>query len=178
VEVRAGYAVSSTTSLAKQASDKLLSKADPVITDDFTNSWQLKFNSAVGIRWAPLYGKLSLFAEVPIHFQAYLSAGGGIGTVHRQSVVLCTAPGAGGSCASWFEENRTTWLATAAIGMRFFTHKSGAIRFEIRDYAFRDSYLVQIDRARGLAGVPTGVRAKNPGLNSIVFAELGYAFLF
>ncbi len=34
-------------------------------------------NGSIGARWQPIYGKINLIAELPVHFQLYLWAGGG-----------------------------------------------------------------------------------------------------
>ncbi len=46
-------------------------------------------DAVVGLRWQPIYGKVGVFAEIPIHFQAYIFAGAGAGLFNRTSVVLC-----------------------------------------------------------------------------------------
>jgi outer membrane beta-barrel protein len=183
-EIRGGYAYSSQTGLARQVGEELL-KRDPVDevtkTHDFSNLWEMKANGVVGVRWAPVYGKISLMAEVPVHFQTYLSAGIGAGTFHRQSLVMCfrVLSRAGGQCGSFYQEDKVAPMASAAIGFRFFTHPGGAIKLEVRDWTFPDSYRMNINRLDAeTTGTPNGEAASSPGLTNLVVFDLGYSFLF
>jgi outer membrane beta-barrel protein len=183
IELRAGYSLSGHTATADQIGRNFL-ELDPAqrlrTTDDLSGLWELKGNGLLGVRWAPIYGKLSLFSEVPLHFQAYLWAGGGAGQLHRESVVYCrqvTSRDAG-ACSDWLKENAIRALGSAAVGFRFFTSHSGLIKFELRDYIFRDSFLTSIDRMVAERGEPTGTPASSPGFTNLFTFELGYAFIF
>jgi hypothetical protein len=121
---------------------------------------------------------------VPVHFQAYLSLGAGVGSFHRQSAVYCLSPqldaqGAPtGSCGKWLEVNRVAPLASAAAGMRFFTGPHGAVELELRDYGFIDQYRVGIDRTLAEKGDPHQGREVHSGLSQIWTLNLGYGILF
>jgi outer membrane beta-barrel protein len=200
LELRGGYAISRHTGLARQVAEHLLQRPpnrEVAVTDDLTNLWEMKGNGALGVRWAPIYGKISLMAELPVHFQTYLWAGGGAGNFFRESVVYCQRVGdrASGICgnvttdangdrilepgtSAYLQESKVTWLATAALGFRFFTHPKGALRTEVRSYHFPDSYLVDINRATAEAGGTTGEPARDPGITNLVLFDLGYSFIF
>ena len=184
LELRGGYALSRHTGLARQVSEHLLQRnpANEVqITSDLKNLWEMKANGLVGARWAPLYGKISLLAELPVHFQAYLWAGGGAGMFHRESIVYCQgqADRAQGICnGGWLEDDKVSWIASGAAGFRFFTHPGGGLRVEVRNYVWPDSFLEDINRRQAEAGQQTGVDASNPGLSQIVLLDLGYTFIF
>jgi outer membrane beta-barrel protein len=181
-EIRGGYAYSSQTGLAEQAAVEFLKRDPPIIlTDDFSNLWQMKASAVAGVRWAPVYGKISLMAEVPVHFQTYLWAGIGAGTFHRQSLVMCfqVLSRAEGRCASYFQEDKVALIASGAIGFRFFTHQGGGIKLEVRSWTFPDSYredINPVDAAQ--TGTPNGREASSPGLTNLVVFDLGYSFLF
>lgn len=183
-EVRGGYAYSRHTNLADQVGSHLLNrdpKKEVKETDDMSGLWELKANGLAGVRWAPLYGKISLLAELPVHFQAYLWAGAGAGTFDRESIVYCQSveSRADGVCANWLtERNKVKWLGSVAAGMRFFTHQGGGIVVQLRDYVFPDSFLRKIDRTVAEANGPTGTPAANPGLTNLVLVDLGYSFIF
>ena len=147
---------------------------DSPLSDDWVAS------ALVGVRWAPLYGKISLLAELPVHFQAYLWGGGGVANFNRQSIVYCQGGvnRADGTCGNWLTDAKVSWLASAAFGMRFFTHQGGGIVVEVRDYVFPDSYLINIDRSVAEAGGKTGDPSPNPGLTNLVLVDLGYSFIF
>lgn len=179
VEFRGGYAISRHTGLARQVSEQLLQRnpANEVkITDDLANLWEMNANGILGVRWQPIYGKLGLLAELPVHFQWYIWAGAGAGTFKRESVVYCTAQAKRGSgvCGEvyrsggrdpvdrndqlvdengngkqdfyWLTERKAGAIGSAAMGLRFFAYQKGGITLEVRNYLYPDSYRVQIDR--------------------------------
>lgn len=179
LELRAGYALSGHTGLADQVAQHFLQKETIRLVDDLSSLWEMKGSAILGIRWAPIYGKISLLAELPIHFQAYVWAGGGVGSFHRQSVVYCQqVTGVSGDlrCGSWLTQNRVRPVGSAAIGFRFFTGQRGAMTLEVRNYLFADSYLTGIETTVAESGGQTGVPAKSPGLINLVLFNLGYAF--
>ncbi|MBX5482489.1 MAG: outer membrane beta-barrel domain-containing protein [Myxococcaceae bacterium] len=191
-ELQGGYAYSRHTNLANDVAAHLLERnpapatgsPEVKITSDMKNLWQMQGNGVIGVRWAPLYGKLSLMAELPVHFQAYLWGGGGAGNFFRESIVYCQGGvtnrnGDNPECGNGFRTDRAVkWIGSVAFGMRFFTHRAGAIKLEIRDYTWPDSFLVDIDRAVAEQNGQTGTDSPNPGLTNLVLFNLGYSFLF
>lgn len=182
-ELRASYALSGHTATADQVGQNFL-QLDPArrlrITDDLSGLWEMKGSALLGIRWAPVYGKLSLFSELPVHFQGYLWAGGGAARLHRESVVYCRQVSSRdtGACADWLKEDATRPMASAAAGFRFFTSQSGSVKLELRDHIFRDSFLTSVDRVLAERGEPTGAPASSPGIINLFMFELGYTFIF
>jgi outer membrane beta-barrel protein len=182
LELRAGYSFSGHSATADEIGRNFL-ELDPAhrlrSTDDLSALWEMKANGLVGVRWTPLYGKLSIFSEWPLHFQAYLWAGGGAAQLHRQSIVYCrqVASREAGACADWLTENATRATGSAALGLRFFTSQRGSLRFELRDYIFRDSFLTSIDRVLAESGQTTGRPASSPGIVHLPSLELGYTFI-
>jgi len=183
LELRGGYAIARHTGLANQVAQDFL-RLDPNrrmrITDDLSALWEMRANGAFGVRWAPIYGKISLLSELPIHFQAYLWAGGGLGQFRRESIVYCrqVLDRDAGTCADWLTQDKVKPLASFALGMRLFTGQHGSIKLELRNYLFPDSYLAFIDRLAAESGQATGTAASSPGLIHLVTFELGYAFIF
>lgn len=181
-ELRGGWAYSRQTGLARQIGEEVLDR-DPAVqssVSDLSGLWEMKANGLAGVRWAPLYGKISLLAELPVHFQAYLWAGGGAGMFERESVVYCQA-GANQTertCDQWRQADKIAWIGSGALGFRFFTHQGGGLRLEVRNYLFPDSYLVNINRAEAQQGRETGEEAPNPGLTNLVLFDIGYTFIF
>jgi outer membrane beta-barrel protein len=182
VEGRGTVAYSRQTGLARQVARQFLQR-DPALgiglADDLSDLWEMRGNLVAGVRWSPIYGKLSLLAELPLHFQAYLAAGGGLGSFHRTSLVYCRAliSRDEGTCGEWLSQDRLSPLGTAAVGIRFFLHPGGSLRVEARDYAFQDAYLVNIDRLQAEAGGQTGEPGP-AGLTHLVLFDVGYAFMF
>lgn len=194
VEARAGYALSRHTGLARSISESFLDRQDKKITDELEDLWQMNLHGVAGVRWAPIYGKLSLLADVPAHFQAYLWAGGGLGSFKRQSIIQCShvVDRQQGVCDNrtdlgdrssatesyWETETRVAPVVSGALGFRFFIKDKHGVRFELRDWVFQDAYRVGLSREDWEAGRQSGTPAKNPGLTHLVQFDLGYTFSF
>ena len=182
LEVRAGGAYTRQTGLAGRIARQFLER-DPALgvdrADDLSDAWEMRGHLAGGLRWTPIYGKLSLLAEAPLHFQAYLSAGGGAGRFHHQSLVYCLQllSRDEGTCGDWLREDKSAGLLTFAVGIRFFASQRGSFRLEVRDYSFPDSYLVDIDRLVAEAGGVTGQPGR-AGFTHLVLFDAGYALAF
>jgi outer membrane beta-barrel protein len=183
-EARATYAFSHHTGLADQVGTELVQRdpteGDLSRVDDLADLWELRGALIAGVRWAPIYGKLALFSETPLHFQAYLFAGAGAGLLHRESVVYCqqVLSREQGTCGDYLQEDRGAPMVSAALGMRFFASRSGSVVFEVRGYAFKDRFRVNVDRTVAESGGATGNLAGSPGYTNIVTLDLGYAFSF
>jgi outer membrane beta-barrel protein len=184
-EVRGGYALSRHSGLATRIAQTFLAR-DPNAgaqqqVDDLSGLWQMGLNATAGVRWAPIYGKLSLMAELPVHFQAYVSAGAGMASLHRQSLVYCLSAyrdGTAATCSDWLTEDRASWLGTAAAGLRFFTRGYGGISAEVRDYLFPDQYRIDINRIAAEQGSPSQGTLVQRGLAQLVMVGVGYTFFF
>jgi outer membrane beta-barrel protein len=184
VEARAGYAISRHTGLANQVRDEYLANlpADPLPATDLSDLWQMTFNSLVGVRFQPIYGKLGLMAELPVHFQLYGWLGAGFGMFHRDSLVICVQKTGNHSCASYLSENKPGPLLSAALGFRFFVNEKHSIKIEARDFSFLDSYYQNINlnqaSAACLQAKTCGQPSPNAGITNLVQLDLGYSFLF
>jgi outer membrane beta-barrel protein len=194
LEGRAGYAASRHTGLARSISESFLDRQDKQVTDELEDLWEMNLHGVVGARWAPIYGKLSLVSDLPAHFQAYLWAGGGLGSFQRRSIIQCTqvvdremgicddrsAPDDRGSASQdfWKTESRVAPVVSAAVGFRFFVLDKHGVRLELRDWVFRDNYRVNLRRDDWEAGRETGEPAPSPGLTHLVQFDLGYTFSF
>ena len=184
-EARGGYALSRHSGLATRIAQSFLER-DPNAgaqqqVDDLSGLWQMGLNATAGVRWTPIYGKLSLMAELPVHFQAYAFAGAGMASLHRESLVYCMSAqrdGTAATCGDWLTEDRASWLATAAAGMRFFTRQDGGISVEVRDYLFSDQYRVGINRIAAEQGSPDQGTLVHRGLTQLVMIHLGYTHFF
>ncbi len=196
VEVRVAYAYSHHTGLAdKMALDFA---ANPGLyatkTADLNDLWQMGFNAIAGVRWQPLYGKISLMAELPVHFQAYLWAGGGVALLHRESLLICnqpfkkcqnysdsTQPDYKSGPSPFFEEDKVGPLVSLALGFRIFVSGRHALKLEFRDYSWLDSRYENVNRAAAQnPSNPTGNGnlVASPGITNLVQIDVGYAFIF
>jgi outer membrane beta-barrel protein len=168
VELRAGYAISRQTSLADQVKEAFLTQMNLP-----------RINGIVGIRFQPIYGKINLLAELPVHFQLYLWAGGGAGLFNRESLLICLQR-TGSGCGQYFTETKVSPIVSLALGFRFFITEKHAVRLEARTWSFLDSYWVNVDRANVSAANPTagGMQSPNAGISTISQIDLGYSFVF
>jgi outer membrane beta-barrel protein len=209
VELGGGYALSSHTRVADDASkgvvlDNPIPNGIPQKVDDFEDLWRMTWSATGALRWTPIYGKLNIAAELPVHFQAYLLAGAGVGGMQRDSLVYCIGrvPDGRRSAASCLADpgpedtvNLTPLRDTAlkplilgGAGMRFFLNRDFGLRIEVRDVAFPDSYRIGIDRVAaegdvaasqgGGKAAKTGEPASSPGFTHLVFVQVGATFSF
>jgi len=186
VELFGGYALSGHTDIADQVNSEVASK--PINTfqtvDDFAGLWEMKWNVAAGARWAPIYGKLNLFADLPVHFQAYIAGGPGVAGLERKSVTYCTAAptqDADGNtiCDQPLDETRVAPMGQVGGGLRFWLGPKVILRLEARDYFFPDKYQINIDRQVAQSGVTdAGQEVGSPGFENIVFLSAGLSFVF
>lgn len=170
VELRAGYAISRQTSLADQIQTDFFTNTTISKASDAADLWELTGHGVVGARFQPVYGKLNLMSEVPVHFQIYLWAGGGAAYMKRESMVLCATRN-GRECSEFQTEGKVSPLVSLALGFRFFIAQQHSIKFEFRDWSWLDSYRTGMDRS-GQGGMEV------TGVTNLVQIDLGYAFIF
>jgi outer membrane beta-barrel protein len=201
-ELRGGYAINGLSSVATQVQDRLY-ELDPLnpdnvgaqTKDDFEDLWRLQWSAFLLPRWMPIYGKLNLATELPIHFQAYLTAGPGYGGFKRESLVYCQngvnsdaarpAPKSSGGtgCRQYLTENQTGPAIAAGGGMRFFFNNWAQLKLEVMDISYPDQYRENISRVSGEAEQPGSAptnAAKNTGhgLTNLLFLNVGTTFSF
>jgi outer membrane beta-barrel protein len=182
VELRGGYALSRHTGLADQIQDHFASNTAITKANDLADLWEMTANGALGARWAPIYGKISLMSELPIHFQAYLWLGGGGGLFQRTSVVICSQGSVSGTavtnCNAFLTEQKAGPFLSAAAGARFFLTPRHSIKLEVRDYSWPDSYLENVDRVKAAQGQQSGESSRNAGVTNLAIFDVGYSLVF
>jgi len=201
LELRPGFAISSITDVGEQARDKIQG-IDPFgagervkETDDFQDMWRMEWQALLMPRWTPIYGKLNLVTEVPIHFQAYLTAGGGAVGLKHESLVYCqngvTPPegdGAanrpaqcGGDGSGYLQDSKATWAAAAGGGLRFFLSDLVLLRLELFDMVYPDEYRVGFRRSEAEQEAP-GSEPKagsvETGLTNVLMFNVGASVVF
>lgn len=195
LEARGGYALSSLTSVGDQARTGVMGTNPflPTTTgsfDEFKDLWRLQWQALLMPRWTPIYGKLNLVTELPIHFQAYLTLGGGAVGLNQESVVYCqngvtgtdASPSRSSSCGAYLEETRTTWAISGGGGMRFFIDDWVALRLELFDIAYPDEYRKGIDRKAAEREQPGSTPGQGTvtgaGLTNVLFFNVGASIVF
>lgn len=194
LEARGGYAISSMSQLARQVQSDYFLNTTMMMTrtaSEASDTWRLTGHGVLGIRFQPLYGKINLMSEVPVHFQAYLFVGGGVTGLVRDSMVQCPDRQA---CYDYLSndregvnpfvtESKVSPLVSLALGFRFFVFDHHSVKFEVRDWSYLDSYRTGFTRTgctngRGCATADDGVESPNAGITNLVQFDLGYSFLF
>jgi outer membrane beta-barrel protein len=194
IELRGGYAFTRHTGLADQISADFFQSvvaggaAASAPVTDMSDLWEMTGNADIGMRWQPIYGKISLFSEAALHFQFYVWLGGGAAIFSRRSIIICNER-AGGECSNWYTETKPGPVVELALGMRFFLPLkpwvpwSGAIalRVEARTYSWLDSYLQGVNRVAALNGAtPDGNGTPSPaaGITTLSQIDFGPTFIF
>ncbi len=190
VELRGGYAISVHTSLANQIQNDFAINSSISTANDLADLWEMTANAVIGARFQPIYGKVNLIAELPIHFQFYVWVGGGMGIFRQESVALC-AEKSGSTCNSFLTEVKPGPLVSIALGFRFFFATSAPVpgeksqgqhsfKLEARDWSYLDSYYVGVDRASATSANPTagGQLSPNAGITNLVQFDIGYSYIF
>lgn len=110
VELRGGFVFAS---LEQDAIRFVRQETDSLIEDPP----EFKYHADLDALWAPFYGKISLFGEGILHFDTYLTAGGGVfGTDAGLNPAI-----------------------NVGIGQRYFITDWIVARVELRDYIFMDN---------------------------------------
>lgn len=169
VEGLFNHAALSNLTLNVRADLRARSAAQP--KDEFANDNQMKAGGFGVVRFAPIYGKFDLASELKVHFQAFLVGGGGVISVHRESVNLCADPGTG-ACGNFQKSDATHGAGVIGGGFRFYFNQRFSLRTELRGYFFSSSYKAQNNLTQPDSGTPTsylaGIATFNAGM-SVLF---------
>ncbi len=170
---------------------------------DVPNLWTLNgLNLQAGLRWEPVYGKLSLLTAFPVHFKWFLALDGGVAQFSRNSLNFCTnynaalngmtgdcainetgnqvynpQTGSGSSTYSTLQESQWSWVASAATGFRFVFLRQGTINLGLREYVWGDSYRVNFTASQ-FSKTPASSIQTSGGLTASLFADLGLGWTF
>lgn len=139
--------------------------------DEFANDNQLRAGAFGVARLAPIYGKFNLASELGVHFQAFVLAGAGAASVHRESVNLCADPGTA-ACQSFQQGDAVKGVGELGLGVRFYLGQRVSLRTEVRGYFFPSSYKSDNDLTNPASGTPTSYLA------GILFFDAGLSLLF
>lgn len=107
------------------------------------------------VAWSPVYGKLNILAEVPVHFD--LSILGGADWVSYDEVLSAAVAATGKSPGG-----ASSIGGHLGLGMRLFLSRLMALRLEVKDYVYKAD-IGNLDKSQ---------------LQSQLFVELGLSFFF
>ncbi len=175
IEALVGGGYGSTTNLTSQIR-QTPSKSTGTITD-LADGGALVATGQVGIRFTPIYGKLNLSSELPVHFNFYFNAGGGAALVDFNSILACAQnPSSGTLCSANVYRSEMLVRPSFSVGggMRFWIDNLLSIRLEVRDIVFPDRFLEGIDPKQP---ANTGTESASAGLTQIPLVFIGMGFL-
>jgi outer membrane beta-barrel protein len=145
----------------------------PNTGDEIEGADQMRGAALVMARIAPIYGKVNLAAELPVHFQAFLLAGAGAASFKHESVNLCASPGSG-PCAAGDYQTTTSVKPMGEVGggFRIYLGQRWSLRTEVRAFL----YPATVVRGADLTQPGTGTTARYLGL--VTTLGLGASALF
>lgn len=150
-------------------------------TTDLSNAGALLGYGQVGARLTPLYGKVNLASELPVHFDLYLNLGVGAAFVQYNSILGCneTPSGSPASCPNndFHKETLPTFAFNAGVGLRLFITQMISIRVEIRDLLFPDHYYRNLNLSMPVGTYTSSNLYPYPGITSVPLAFVGVGFL-
>lgn len=85
---------------------------------------QLQYYLTANVQWSPLYGKLSLFTDAIVHFDAYLVGGFGMAQT----------------------ETGPKFASNIGIGLRYFATSWLVIKIEVRDLMYTEKLKLDVQR--------------------------------
>ena len=166
------------TGLSGQIRQALPTRSNPTsgqpnTGDEISGADQMRTGALVMARVAPIYGKLSLAAELPLHFQAFLIAGAGAASFRHESVNLCATPG-DAPCAQGQYQTSTSVKPVGEVGggLRFYLGQRWSLRTEVRAFLYPATVL----RGADLTQPGTGTTARYLGV--VTTLGLGASALF
>jgi outer membrane beta-barrel protein len=166
------------SALSGQIRDRLPPRANPATGqansgDEIAGGDQLRAGALATVRFAPIYGKLNLAAELPVHFQAFLLGGAGAAGFKHESLNLCASPGQS-ACAAGDYQTSTSVKPVGEIGggLRFYLGQRWSLRTEVRALL----YPAIVVRGADLTQPGTGTSGRYLGV--ITTLGLGASALF
>jgi outer membrane beta-barrel protein len=145
--------------LADQIRTRLPPRQDPAtgapnVASELTNATQLRAGALAMARVAPIYGKLNLAGELPVHFQAFLTFGAGAASLRHESVNLCAVAGSAPCQAGQFQTSDAVKpLLDFGGGMRFWIGQHASVEAQVRAHAYPDSYKERNDLTNPASGI-------------------------
>ncbi len=147
---------------------------------DLADAGALIATGQVGLRFTPIYGKMSLSSELPVHFNFYVAAGVGAAYVQFNDILTCQSnldgnnhcPG-GSSPSGYRSQNLTKVGFNVGGGLRLYITQLLSLRVEVRDVLFPDQYLADVNFK---SPVGTGT-VTSSGVSQTPLVLLGIGFL-
>lgn len=138
-----------TTSLTGAIRDTAATRGPPVaLSDDLADAAALLATGHLGIRFTPIYGKMNLASELPVHFNFYFNLGGGMSLVQTNGVLACSVDlGSSKRCPN--DQFRSEMMPRPGFsvggGLRFWAGDLLSLRIEVRDIIFQDYFYEKVN---------------------------------
>ena len=157
--------------------------------DDLADGGALMATGQLGLRFTPVYGKMNLSSELPVHFNFYFNAGGGASLVNFNGILSCQKDPVGGKtlCPEALHPSDIAIRPSFNVGggLRFWMSDLLSIRFEVRDIVFPDQFATvayKIVPPNTMTSTPgetltTKTDSTNAGLTQIPLVFIGVGFL-
>jgi outer membrane beta-barrel protein len=136
------------TSLTRNIRDTAAARGPSAApSDDLADAGALLATAQVGVRFTPIYGKMNLSSELPVHFNFYFNAGAGVALVNFNGILACASDlGSSKKCPGDFRsEVRPTLGMNIGGGLRFWIDNFISARIEVRDIVFLDRYYENVN---------------------------------
>ncbi len=144
--------------------------------DDLADAGALLATGQLGLRFTPIYGKLSLSSELAVHFNFYAVGGAGVALVNFNDILTC-ATDLGGSSRCPGDNYRSEMDPKPAFnvggGFRFYVTQLLSARVEVRDVMFLDQYLSNVN-FKSPQGTGT---VTSSGVSQVPLVLVGVGFL-
>lgn len=150
-----------------------------IVREDLEDAGALLATGQLGLRFTPVYGKLSLFSELPVHFNAYIVGGVGAALVQYNGILKCGDQGLNGKtcgeAADFFSETKPTLGFNFGAGFRFFVNETISARIEFRDIVFPDHWYKNPNA--DVNASPDDAPQEQSGITHLPMLMLGVGFL-
>lgn len=164
------------TNLAERVRETV--RASGVAAGDLADAGSLLATAQLGLRLTPFYGKVSLAAELPVHFNLYFNAGVGGVLVRYDSVLTCAVNRTGTVCPgnNFASETKPNLGLNVGGGFRFYANQNWSARLEMRAIAYPDQWRENVNLKQPV-GAGAGTPATDPGWTWVPLFLVGVGYV-
>lgn len=176
LEVLAGGGAGGLTGLTRSLREK--EAFTNTNTSDMLNGGALIAYGQIGARLTPFYGKFNLAAELPVHFDIYLSLSVGAAFVDYHSILGCNQDTVdnGGACPNndFHHETAPTFAFAGGGGIRLFITKMITVRVDVRDLVYPDRVYTGLNLQHTAGQFTAPSKTLNLTQVPLLFAGVGF----
>jgi outer membrane beta-barrel protein len=176
LDVFVGGGYGGLTNLALNVRDKWRATSNP--GTDLADAGALLATGQLGLRFTPIYGKMSLSSELSVHFNAYFVGGVGGALIQYNSVLTCAVniPSSSTKCPgdNFRKETSPNVAFNVGGGFRFWITDHWSARVEVRDVIFPDRFY---EKVVFKTPVGSGQLSANAGISQVPLVLVGVGFI-